>query len=816
MSGSTAALPGCNSQMKRTTMNFKRLPRLENLVEEDALVDSCKTQKRLRRILPQALMLAMLTASLTVLTRPVMAQQEGMFIPTGSMNNARGNPTATLLNNGKVLVAGPTSTGSSFELYDPATGTFTPTGNVNTAGGYGYTATLLNNGMVLVTTTRAASVVLYDPSTGNATPTGSMTTTRLSGFTATLLKNGKVLVTGGGGPYTIQASAELYDPATGTFTATGSMNNRRAGHTATLLNNGTVLVAGGYNDQNGDIYDPDSLADAELYDPATGLFAATGGMNNPRATHTATLLNNGKVLVAGGYDGSTSLAAAELYDPATGTFAPTGSMNNHLGRYGHVATLLNNGTVLVAGGGSGPAGTPLAGAELYDPVTGIFTAAGGMNAAREYCTATLLNNGTVLVAGGDGNLASLASSELYVPIGIFPTSLSFPDPPAGTTSESETVTLTNSGSTALGIPSIAISGTNASDFAETDNCLGSVAAGASCSLFVTFTPAVMGSRAGILTIANNLTGAPLTVPLSGTGIAATRIALSANSLNFTNQPVGVVASQALTFSNAGNAPLIISQLAISGGSDFTEYDNCGGSISAGATCTINIIFVPSALGTRTGTLIVTDNATSPQSPQLIALSGTTTDFSLGGAIGGSTAATVTAGQAAKYNLQLSPLGGFTGSVALACSSSSQLFAPQLGKCAVTPATLTLSGASPVSFQVSVTTTAHSAVPPGEFQGPWTQLPQGSISFEAFFLLLLAAGGIVAGRRSRPAHAWIGAAILLACVATVLTACGSGGNSSTGTSGTPTSGTPTGTYNFTITGTTQAGVSRSINLTLMVQ
>jgi multimeric flavodoxin WrbA len=806
-------------------MNFKRLPRLENLVEEGTLVDLIKTQKRLRRILPQVLVLAMLTASLTVLTRPAMAQQEGMFIPTGSMNNPRGGPTATLLNNGKVLVTGPTSNGSSLELYDPATGTFTPTANVNTAGGYGSTATLLNNGTVLVTGvlnnsngTRATTAGLYDPVTSTVTPTGSMTTTRLYAFTATLLNNGKVLVTGGVGgnsaPYDILASAELYDPATGLFTATGSMSAAREYCTATLLNNGKVLVAGGYNDQNTDFYDPDSLAGAELYDPATGLFTATGSMNNPRGGHTATLLSNGKVLVAGGSDSnSLPLASAELYDPAAGTFAATGSMNTN--RVNQSATLLNNGTVLVAGGLSGLVGNPVAGAELYDPATGLFTTTGSMNAAREYCTATLLNNGTVLVAGGEGgnNFASLASSELYIPVGIFPTSLSFPDPPAGTTSESETVTLTNSASTALSIPSIAISGTNASDFAETDNCLGSVAAGASCSLFVTFTPAVTGSRAGILAIANNLTGAPLTVPLSGTGIAATRIALSANSLSFTSQPVGVVASQALTFSNAGNAPLIISQLAISGSSDFTEYDNCGGSISAGATCTINVGFVPSVSGTRTGTLIVTDNATSPQSPQTIALSGIGTDFSLGGI--GTTTAAVTAGQTATYNLQLSPMGGFTGSVTLACSSSSQLLTLQLGKCVVTPATLTVVGTSPVSFQVSMIT--HSSLPPGAFRGPWPHLPQGSISFEAFLLLLLlAAGGIVTGRRSRHAHAWIGAAILLACVATLLTACGGGGSGSTMTSGTPMSGTPTGTYNFTITGTTQAGVSRSVYLTLMVQ
>jgi hypothetical protein len=358
-----------------------------------------------------------------------------------------------------------------------------------------------------------------------------------------------------------------------------------------------------------------------------GMFVPTGSMTTARYQQTATLLNNGQVLVAGGYGNtdshSPSLASAELYDPTTGTFTPTGSMTTT--RVGHTATLLNNGTVLLAGG-QDVNGDAYSSAELYDPTTGTFTAIGSMTTTHGNQTATLLNNGTVLVTGGVNNAyAILSSAESYEPVVVSPASLSFSNQPAGTTSGEQTVTLTNNGSAALSIASIAISGTNASDFAEIDNCVGSVAAGASCSINVTFTPTAAGSGTGSVTIANNLTASPLAVPLSGTGIAATPIAsLSASSLTFTSQMVGSTsAAQGLTFGNTGNAPLTISSLVVVGtnASDFAETDNCGGSVAAGASCTINVMFAPTATGTRTGTVNITDNATNQPSPQTVTLTG---------------------------------------------------------------------------------------------------------------------------------------------------------------------------------------------------
>ena len=205
--------------------------------------------------------------------------------------------------------------------------------------------------------------------------------------------------------------------------------------------------------------------------------------------------------------------------------------------------------------------------------------------------------------------------------GLSPTSLAFGNQSVGATSTAQIATLSNTGNAALSITSLALTGSNASDFAQTNTCGSSVAASANCTISVTFKPAASGSRTASVSITDNTSGSPQTVSLSGTGMAP-EDGLSPTSLAFGNVSIGTTSTaQTATLSNSGNAAMSITSLALTGSnaSDFAQTNTCGSSVAAGASCTISVTFTPAASGSRTASVSITDNA--PGSPQSVSLTG---------------------------------------------------------------------------------------------------------------------------------------------------------------------------------------------------
>jgi hypothetical protein len=343
-----------------------------------------------------------------------------------SMTTPRSGHTATLLNNGKVLITGGSNTSpaginglDSAELYDPVSQTFTPTQGTMTTPRTGHTATLLADGTVLVAggnnSTAAMSAEIYVPTTDSFHATGNMTKAR-GAHAATLLLTGKVLIAGGdpvNPVFLTPGTAELFDPSTGTFTATGNTNNFRSGPTATLLSDGTVLVAGG-SESDGAIGFID-LNSAELYDPNAGAFTLVGNMTIGRVDHTATRLNDGTVLIAGGDNTHNAevFSSAEIYTPALRTFVSVGSMAFQ--RASHTAILRSTGKVQVIGGTLGATTVT----ELYDPSQQGFLQSTSLLEDRSKHTATLLPGsvgilvcGGLLSAGTQANPTVTASCEI--------------------------------------------------------------------------------------------------------------------------------------------------------------------------------------------------------------------------------------------------------------------------------------------------------------------------------------------------------------------------------------------------------------------
>jgi YVTN family beta-propeller protein len=300
---------------------------------------------------------------------------------------------------------------------------------------------------------------------------------------------------------------------------------------------------------------------------------------------------------------------------------------------------------------------------------------------------------TVLQQAGMGGAPAVSLSA---------SSLTFSSQQVGISSGAQSVTLTNTGTSALTITSVTLTGANASDYSETSTCPlspATLATSGTCTVSVTFLPTAAGTRTASISIADNGTGSPQSVSLSGTGTAPA-VSLSVTSLAFGNQQLKTTsAPQTVTLTNTGTAPLNITSIAASG--DYGQTNTCGTSVTAGASCTITVTFTPTATGTRTGTVTITDNASG--SPHLVSLSGTGTDFAPSAS---PSSQTISSGHTATYTLTLTPLFGFTGTVSLACSGG-----PPNSTCTFSPASVTLPGTTNATVKLSA--------PKNVNHGTWT-------------------------------------------------------------------------------------------------
>lgn len=438
------------------------------------------------------------------------------------------NPTTVVVGQSSKITITVTDSGTT---NPPGTAdSFTSTGATGT-GTTGATSTLFGDGLVLVAGglnsggKAVKSAYIYSTSTGTFAATGNLNTAR-TGATATLLPNGKILIAGGSSDGTAGGAlntAELYDPATGKFSLAGGnsssvMTAARFGATATLLQNGQGLIAGGENSGG-------AVGSAELYNSATDTFTATGSLAAPRHGAAATLLANGNVLIAGGTGGSGPLSSAELY--SGGTFTSAGTMN--VARTGATATLLLNGSVLVAGGSSDGT-TALSSAELY--ASGTFTPSSStLNTARFNGTATGLPNGMVLLAGGDGgNTAELydADSDKFDATGSLIKS-----------NQAITATLLNNGDVLIaGLTSGGSPAADAEVFAPSFNPLGTVALSSSEAT-------------------DSFSGTCVLTPSTATASACDPTVTPANVATSPHSITGTYSADAVHSGNANNASLTV-------------------------------------------------------------------------------------------------------------------------------------------------------------------------------------------------------------------------------------------------------------------
>jgi len=555
-------------------------------------------------------------------------------------------------------------------------------------------------------------------------------------------------------------------------------------------------------------------------------------------------------------DNSEDIANAKQVVPLTGTGTlpePIANLSASSLDFGNEATGSSSGSqsVTLTNTGSAPidiSGISIAGANAAE--FGIAAAGttcpagGGTLAIKAGCTVAVqfapVSGGSKTAslnfmdnaAGSPQQVALSGIASAPASLQVTPASLAFASQSEGTTGASQTVTISNLGTSSAGISGITVSGANAGVFALGTPCAPSLAAGKSCQMTVSFSPAVSappGARSATLNVPG---GSPASVGLSGT---ATQAAISTPaSFGFAPQLGGTSGTtQPLTVTNSSSGTLagaLTITSATKTGTNAADFvlstDTCtGASTPPGATCTIQAAFKPvqsatcgASQGLRTATLVLADNA--PGSPHSIPLSGTAMDFCINAATGQGVSEPIPAGQSATFMLEIDSSAGFTGSATLACSG-----APPLGACAVstspatTPPTVQISPGSPGQFQVVVTSMAGGAVPTG-LPNSRNQPPgaQRVMWIAAVWILALASWGSVArARKLRSSARFVQAGVLLLALATAMVACGGGDGALPSD---PPPGTPPGTYTTNVTATVttsgQPVVTRTIPLNVTIQ
>jgi hypothetical protein len=567
----------------------------------------------------------------------------------------------------------------------------------------------------------------------------------------------------------IAVGFSTYEIATADLNADGKLDlalQRSGSEVATMLGNG-----------DGTFQAPQSFAgSADAYFILVGNYVTGGGLGIVVTDVTSSSID---VLLQ-----SVSLSP--------GSFA-FGNQALSLPSTAQTFTLTNNttGTVSISG-------ITFAGANASD--FGDTTTCGATLASGASCTISVTftpaalgaATGTLTVADnapGATQTATLTGTGVDAPVVTLSSpSLSFSSSGVGVASATQPVTVTNIGSATLNIASIAVTGANGADFGETTTCGATLAMSATCTINVTFTPSASGARVAAVTLTDDAANSPQLIALTGSVVLAATANLSSPSITFNGQVVGSTsAGQSVTLTNSGNTALAVTGVVVSGADhgDFVVTNNCGASIAGGANCVINATFKPTAGGTRTATITITDSATG--GTQTITLQGTGEDFSMA-FTGGST---VASGLSENLTLTVTPQGGFTGTVALTCSG-----APELSTCTVSPTSVTLNGSAAVTSTFTLSTGGTAANIPPQIVPPTKFLPVAIRWGTLFATLLMLAMAILGlkdpkGRTLRPAALSFGLLLLLVSVG--MSACIGVTKHET----IPT--TPPGTYTLTATG-----------------